>query len=93
VSNSGRRDITALLRRAGAGDLDAAGAVLDETLADAWRIAVTAVGCQVRAAEVVTTAYERVWAEQHEDHGIVGARSWVLAVVYRVSRDEVERAA
>ena len=39
------------------------------------------------------TAYERVWAEQHEAHGIVGSRSWVLAVVYRVSRGEAERAA
>ena len=97
VTVRGSTDLTALLRRAGRGDVAAAATVYDSTIDDAWRIAVATVGCEKRAAEVVETAYAQVWGADGADDGTgdgtARTRSWVLAVVYLLSRDAGARAA
>ncbi|WP_139983428.1 hypothetical protein [Nocardioides litoris] len=98
MSNSGPVDLTTLVAQAGAGDAEAARAVYDHTIDDAWRIAVSTVRCPVRAGDVIRQAYERVWssaAAPVSDGGLplVGSRGWVLAWVYRVGRDAASAAA
>ena len=82
-----------LLRRAGTGDTEAAAAVYDATIDDAWRIALVTAGSPERATAVVRDAYERIWSEAGADGAAWSAdpaplsRSWALAVVYRVGRE------
>lgn len=88
-------ELTDQLRLAALGDLDAAAAVFEATVHDAWRIALLTAGSPDRAAPVVEAAYQRIWAEAGGDGAAVSrdvvpaplSRAWVLGVVHRVARE------
>ena len=105
VSNPGAAaDLGVLLELVARGDARAAAAVYDATIDDAWRIAFTTLGCPVRATAALEAAYEQVWCESRTAPApAVGrvegswprrlTRGWVLAWVYRASRDAAAAAA
>lgn len=97
-------DLGVLLELVARGDARAAAAVYDATIDDAWRIAFATLGCPDRATAALEAAYQQVWSESRTAPPPAPARAesswprrltrgWVLAWVYRASRDAAAAAA
>jgi RNA polymerase sigma-70 factor (ECF subfamily) len=83
-------DLLGLATRAAQGDRRAANELVRATYDDVWRFARSLVGTQ-RAPDVVQDTYLRGWRSLEARPPTEDVKTWLLAIAWRASRDELRR--